>query len=437
MNVSIAIMAAGFGTMMKSSLPKVLHPMSGHPMLYHIIHEAKKISDDIHVIVYHQHETIISAMQMYFDDVTYVLQDHENVPGTGGAMMAVNPKHDKVLVLNGDMPLVTAKTLEPLLAIVAPVVLTAFKTSRPFGYGRIKMDNALHVTDIVEEKDATEEEKTIDIVNAGVYLFERDFLSYALPLLSNANAQREYYLTDLIGIATQKACAIKAVMVDEEAFMGVNSKVHLAKAETLMQTRIKTYWMEQGVSMRLPETSFIDALATFEGECILENGVSILGKTVLKNSTIKAQSVIEESTIDSSNIGPLARIRPKCYIAHSHIGNFVEVKNSTLQGVKAGHLSYLGDASIDEGTNVGCGTITCNYDGKAKHKTCIGKNVFIGSDTQLIAPVTIEDDVLIGAGSTITSNVPSGALAISRTKMQIKLGFFKRFFSSKRDHETA
>jgi bifunctional UDP-N-acetylglucosamine pyrophosphorylase/glucosamine-1-phosphate N-acetyltransferase len=219
--------------------------------------------------------------------------------------------------------------------------------------------------------------------------------------------------------------------------MGVNSKAHLAKAETLMQTRIKTYWMEQGVSMRLPETSFIDALATFEGECVIENGVSVLGKTVLKNTTIKAHSVVEESIIESSSIGPLARIRPKCHIARSHIGNFVEVKNSTLQGVKAGHLSYLGDASIDEGTNVGCGTITCNYDGKAKHKTHIGKNVFIGSDTQLIAPVVIEDDVLIGAGSTITSNVPSGALAISRAKMQIKAGFFKRFFSSKRDHGTA
>jgi len=306
-----------------------------------------------------------------------------------------------------------------------------FEAHNPFGYGRVIMDKNQHVKRIVEEKDASLEEKALRTVNAGVYLFQKAFLHSALPTLSNANAQKEYYLTDLVEMAVNKGERVAAVRVDSDRFMGVNSKVHLAQAEGLMQQRLRHFWMEQGVSMRLPETVFIDSQATFEGECALENGVSILGKTHLCHSHIKAHSIIESSTIANSHVGPLARIRPGCDIRDSHIGNFVEVKNSVLKGVKAGHLSYLGDASIDEGTNVGCGTITCNYDGKAKHRTVIGKNVFIGSDTQLVAPVVIEDNVLIAAGTTVTQNVPSDALAISRAKLSIKHGFFSRFFPKK------
>ncbi len=195
-----------------------------------------------------------------------------------------------------------------------------------------------------------------------------------------------------------------------------------------MQNRIKESLMKNGVSMRLADTIYIDIRASFSGECFLENGVSILGNSQIINSHIKINSVIDNGYIENSDIGPMARIRPDSIIKNTHIGNFVEVKKSTLNGVKAGHLSYIGDSSIDEGTNIGAGVITCNYDGKEKHKTVIGKNVFVGSDSQLVAPLIIADDVLIGAGSTITKNIASGNLAISRTPVKIVKGFFYKFF---------
>ena len=198
-----------------------------------------------------------------------------------------------------------------------------------------------------------------------------------------------------------------------------------------MQNRIKEELMLQGVIMRFPDSIYIDCRASFEGECILENGVTILGKSKLINAHIKTNSVIEESIIEDSDVGPMGRIRPLSHIKGTHIGNFVEVKKSTLNGVKAGHLSYLGDATIDEGSNIGAGTITCNYDGKAKYQTIIGKNVFVGSDTQLVAPVTIEDDVIIGAGTTVTKDVSKGSLAISRTPLKIVAKFYYHFFGKK------
>ena len=428
-NLSIIILAAGLGTRMKSSLPKVLHSISGHAMLFHILRQAQKISNDIHVILYHQHELIQEALKNEFGSVHVTLQNFQKYPGTGGALIGVKPLNNRVLILSGDMPLITQETLMPLLESQSPMVLSAFETSTPNGYGRVIINDSSHVLKIVEEKDATPDEKSIKLVNGGVYCVDRDFLDRFLPLLDNNNAQNEYYLTDLIALATQNNIKVEAVRVEEESFMGVNSKVQLALAESKMQEKIKVKWMEEGVSMRLSETIFIDSLATFEGECFIENGVSILGQCHIKSSQIKSNSIIESSKIINSSIGPLARIRPQSEISDSHIGNFVEVKKSKLNGVKAGHLSYLGDATIDEGTNVGCGTITCNYDGKTKHQTHIGKNVFIGSDTQFIAPVTIEDNVLIGAGSTITKNIPKGSLALSRSPLRIKEGFFAKFFA--------
>lgn len=422
-------MAAGFGTRMKSKVPKVLHELSGHPMLYHIIKEAKKLSHDVHVVLYHEYKMIKDAMSEHFEDIEYHVQDHGKYPGTGGAIMGIHPKNKKVLVLSGDMPLVDANSLEPLLSCEADVVMSVFRAKSIGGYGRVIMDEALHVKKIVEEKDANEEEKRVKIANAGVYLFDKDFLTKMLPRLKNDNAQNEYYITDLIALANENALHVKAVFVDEDTFMGVNSKAHLAKAETLMQESIKTKLMEKGVLMRLPETIYIDSKATIEGECIIENGVTILGECQIVDSHIKTNSVLEESVIKNSSIGPLARIRPKSHIEDTHIGNFVEVKKSTLKGVKAGHLSYLGDAFIEEGTNVGCGTITCNYDGVKKYQTIIGKNVFIGSDTQFIAPVTVADNVLIAAGTTVTKDVQEGNLAISRASFKQIEGFYDKFFS--------
>lgn len=431
MNISIAIMAAGLGTRMKSPLPKVLHTISGFEMLYHIIKEAQKISDDIHVILYHQADLVQEKMNRYFDNIHYIIQDHQNFPGTGGAIKSVTPKYDHLLVLSGDMPLLEAPDMQNFTYIDADVVMSSFTCKEPFGYGRVIMDDEHNVEKIVEEKDANEDEKRVNAVNAGVYFFKTTFLHEYLPKLSNNNNQKEYYLTDLVGLAYANDKKVKALFVDEETFMGVNSKYHLSLAEELMQNRIKRRFMEQGVIMRLPSTIYIEADVQMFGECILENGVTLLKGTVLENAHIKAHSVIEKSTIKDSDIGPMARIRPDSMIEGTHIGNFVEVKKSTLKGVKAGHLSYLGDAVIDEGTNIGCGTITCNYDGKRKYQTIIGKNVFVGSDTQLVAPVSISDDVIIASGTTITKDIPKGALAINRAPLKIVEGFFYKFFGKK------
>ena len=427
MNISIAIMAAGLGTRMKSTLPKVLHEISGFEMLYHIIKEAQKISDDIHVILYHQADLVQERMNRYFSNIHYIIQDHQNFPGTGGAIRGVRPKYERLLVLNGDMPLLEAENMQNFTHYNADIVMSTFTCKEPFGYGRVIMDEACNVKRIVEEKDASVEEKKVTSVNAGVYLFKTSFLNDNLSKLSNNNAQKEYYITDLIPLAKE----VKALFVDEETFMGVNSKHHLSIAEELMQERIKRRFMEQGVLMRLPSTIYIEADVEIVGESILENGVTLLKGSRIENSHIKAHSIVEKSVIKDSDIGPMARIRPDSLIEKTHIGNFVEVKKSTLKGVKAGHLSYLGDASIDEGTNIGCGTITCNYDGKGKYQTIIGKNVFVGSDTQLVAPLTINDDVIIASGTTVTKDIPKGALAINREPLKIIEGFFYKFFGKK------
>jgi len=249
-----------------------------------------------------------------------------------------------------------------------------------------------------------------------------------IPLLSNENAQKEYYITDIVKMAVDENRTVTPIYVKEEEFKGVNSKFDLATAEIIMQNRIKKELMAQGVTMRFPDSIYIDCRATFEGESILENGVTILGASKLINAYIKTNSIIEDSIIENSDVGPMARIRPLSHLKESHIGNFVEVKKSTLTGVKAGHLAYIGDATIDEGSNIGAGVITCNYDGKAKHKTIIGKNVFVGSDCQLVAPLTIEDDVIVAAGTTLNRDVKKGSLAITRSALKTIPDFFYKFF---------
>ncbi|WP_200762310.1 bifunctional UDP-N-acetylglucosamine diphosphorylase/glucosamine-1-phosphate N-acetyltransferase GlmU [Nitrosophilus alvini] len=427
MNVSIAILAAGKGTRMKSPLPKVLHKISGKPMIYHIIKEAKKITDDITLILYHEAEKVRESIEKYFENINFVIQDLENYPGTGGALRDIEFRHNRILVLNGDMPLITKEEMEKFFETDADIVMSVIKLQNPSGYGRVVIRDG-EVEKIVEEKDANKDTKRIKEVNAGVYLFKKDILKKFLPKISNDNAQKEYYLTDIISLAKDEGYSIKPLFVKEEDFKGVNSKADLSHAEEIMQERIKTRWMKEGVIMHLPKTIFIEEGVKFEGECEIESGVVIKGDTHICKSIVFANSVIEDSKIKYSTIGPMARIRPGSDIEDSHIGNFVEVKKSVLKGVKAGHLSYLGDSEIDEGSNIGAGTITCNYDGKAKYKTIIGKNVFVGSDTQLIAPVKIEDDVIIAAGSTVTKDVKKGSLAISRTPLKTVENFFYKFF---------
>lgn len=327
------------------------------------------------------------------------------------------------------MPLVKSAELRKLCEGDAEVNLSVFSARDPFGYGRV-ITRGGEILKIVEQKDASEEEKAVKDANAGCYCFKSEALKQILPQIKPDNAQKEYYLTDAIKIAKDMGLKCAAVWVDEQSFMGINDKLALSIAENLMQNEIKENLMKQGVLMRLPQSIYIDSRAKFIGECELQENVSIIGPCVIESSLIKSGCVIEDSVIKNSDIGPMAHLRPKCEVIGTHIGNFVELKNAKVNKIKAGHLSYLGDCEIDEGSNIGCGTITCNYDGKKKYKTIIGKNVFIGSDTQLVAPVRIADDVIIAAGTTVTSDVPSGALAISRSKQINKDGFFHKFFRS-------
>jgi bifunctional UDP-N-acetylglucosamine pyrophosphorylase/glucosamine-1-phosphate N-acetyltransferase len=428
--ISIVILAAGKGSRMKSPKAKVLHSICAKPMLYYIIKSSLEISDDITVVVAHQKEAVIEQMSSLFDNINFVVQDADNFPGTGGAMMKVVPKNEKVLILNGDMPLITADALQGFLDADADIIMSIFDLQNPDGYGRVIIKDE-QVERIVEQKDASSDELKVTTVNAGIYSFSKSVLNKYIALLKNDNAQKEYYLTDVISMAREDGLNIFPLLVDEETFKGVNSKKDLADSEVIMQDKIKTHWMNEGVIMQLPSTIYIEEGVTFEGECIVENACRLTGDTLISNSHIKAGSVIEDSIIKNSDVGPLAHLRPASYLENTHVGNFVEIKKSSLKGVKAGHLSYIGDAQIDEGTNIGAGVITCNYDGIKKYQTIIGKNVFVGSDSQLIAPVEIEDNVMVAAGTTLTSGkIQKGSLAISRTKLRSIKDFYYRFFKN-------
>ena len=430
MSISVVILAAGQGTRMKSTKPKVLHEISGKPMLFHAIDAAKELSDDITVVLYHQAERIEEMIKAHYEGIRFHIQDAQQYPGTGGAMKGITTKHERTLILNGDMPLITKASLEALTSGNADINMSVITLNDPSGYGRVIIENG-EVKEIIEQKDCTPEQLSTRTVNAGIYAVDTALLERYIPQLDNDNAQAEYYLTDIIKMAVEEGKSVHPVYVPEEEFKGVNSKLDLAQAEEIMQRRIKEELMMSGVVMRLPETIYIDCRSTFEGECILESGVSIQGASRLINAHIKTNSIVEDSHIENSDVGPMGRIRPNSTLINTHIGNFVEVKKSKLTGVKAGHLAYIGDATIDEGSNIGAGVITCNYDGKNKFQTKIGKNVFVGSDTQLVAPVTIEDDVMIAAGTTVNKDVEKGALAISRTSMKTVKNFFYKFFGDK------
>ena len=427
MSISIVILAAGKGSRMKSTTPKVLHSISGKSMLFHAIDAGQKISDDITVVLYHQATRVQEAIEAEYQNINFHMQDAEKFPGTGGAMKGIETKYEKTLILNGDMPLITQNSLEALTGGNADINMSVIRLENPTGYGRVLINNE-KVQEIVEQKDCTKSQLTTKTVNAGIYCVNSELLNRYIPQLSNDNAQAEYYLTDIVKMAVDENKTVTPIYVEEEEFKGVNSKLDLAEAEVIMQNRIKKQLMAEGVTMRFPDTIYIDCRATFTGESILENGVTILGASKIINSHIKTNSVIEDSTIENSDVGPMGRIRPLSYLKDTHVGNFVEVKKSTLTGVKAGHLAYIGDATIEEGSNIGAGVITCNYDGKNKYKTTIGKNVFVGSDSQLVAPVTIEDDVMIGAGTTLTKDVKKGSLALTRSPLKLIPDFFYRFF---------
>lgn len=452
MSVSVVILAAGAGTRMKSQTPKVLHKICGKPMLFYSIDEALSLSDDVVIVLFFEASLVQSEVEKaYFEAIkegklSFHLQDHANYPGTGGAIMRgqkegqeilesklpLKCKYDDIIILNGDMPLIQANSIQKLCNNPAKVVMSILHLDNPNGYGRVKITNN-QVEKIIEQKDASPEELAIKEVNAGVYKIHKSILESYLPRLGNTNAQHEFYLTDVISLSQKDGINIATLIVEEEEFMGVNSKLNLSEAQEVMLTRLRNAAMEQGVIMHLPHTIYIESSVKFSGECIIEQGVQILGHCEISNSHIKAHSVIEHSYIESSDIGPMAHIRPKSEIKNTHIGNFVETKAAYLDGVKAGHLSYLGDCEVGSGSNIGAGVITCNYDGRKKHKTYIGENVFVGSDVQLIAPLQISSNTLIGAGSTISKDIEEGALALSRTPQKnIADGYYK-FFPQERE----
>lgn len=427
MKTSILILAAGLGTRMKSEKPKVLQELCQKSMILHILEKAFAISEDVSVVLSHQKERVEKEILEHFPKTQILEQDLINFPGTAGALKGFTPKNEKVLILCGDMPLVEKTSLEALLQSEGELSLAVFNARDAKSYGRVIIKDD-QVEKIVEFKDANEEERKVSICNAGVYVIESKLLAQILPLIDNHNAAKEYYLTDSISLAKKQGASIKAVFVNEDEFMGINDKFELNIAQNLMQEKIKKHWMKQGVIFHLPQSTYIGMDVEFVGECEVYENVRIEGKSKIVNSIIKSSSVIENSIVENSDVGPLAHLRPKCELKDTHIGNFVECKNAKLNGVKAGHLSYLGDCEIESGTNIGCGTITCNYDGVKKHKTIIGKNVFVGSDTQFIAPVKIEDDVIIAAGSSVDCNVESGVLFINRAeKKLIKDYFYKKF----------
>ena len=448
MSLNICILAAGQGTRMRSRLPKVLHPLAGLPLLGHVLRTARSLTPDAICVVYgHGGETVKAA----FPDgkISWALQEPQL--GTGHALMQALPhlaETGRTLVLYGDVPLLTTATLRGLLAGDGEdlVVLTTILAD-PTGYGRIVRDASADVAGIVEHKDASPSEREIQEVNTGVMALPSAKLRSWLNRLGNHNAQKEYYLTDVVSLARRDGVRVRAVVAaDATETMGINSRVQLAELERVYQRRRTTELMERGVTFADParvdirgnlqceQDVTIDIDTIFAGEVTLASGVTVGAHCVIRDAKVGAGVQIEPFChIDGavigqgSRIGPYARIRPGTALAEDvHIGNFVEVKASDIaKGSKANHLAYIGDTSIGRNVNVGAGTITCNYDGAAKHRTIIEDDVFIGSDTQLVAPVTVRRGATIGAGATITREVPADQLTLSRAK-QVSVPGWKR-----------
>ncbi|WP_111978999.1 bifunctional UDP-N-acetylglucosamine diphosphorylase/glucosamine-1-phosphate N-acetyltransferase GlmU [Algibacillus agarilyticus] len=440
--LSAVILAAGKGTRMKSNLPKVLHKIGHKPMVKHVIDASREMGcENIQLIYGHGGEQLKLALKQ--EDANWVEQKEQL--GTGHAVQQVIPflSNDEVaLILYGDVPLIKSSTLSKLVAATPEegIGLLTVKLANPFGYGRIVRDENNLVTAIVEQKDANPTQLTINEINTGIMAVPAKQLKKWLGALNNDNTQGEYYLTDIIGMAAaegKEICTVSPHNADEVE--GVNNRMQQAHLERVYQLEQATELMIQGVSLRDPARFdvrgdvtvgtdvIIDVNVILEGQVVLGNNVTIESNCVLKNVTIgdgtvvKANSHFEDVTVGKSNaIGPFARLRPGAKLADNcHVGNFVEIKKTTLgEGAKANHLTYLGDAEVGAGTNIGAGTITCNYDGVNKFKTIIGQNVFIGSNSALVAPVNIGSGATVGAGAVVTKDVEDGELAIARAKQR-------------------
>lgn len=446
-SISIVILAAGKGTRMYSSLPKVLHPLAGKSLLEHVYHTAHALEHrDIYVIYGFGGEQVREHCKDLF--INWIEQKEQK--GTGHAVQQVGdqlPDEDLVLILYGDVPLTTEETLKRLISAGRETgfSLLTVELGNPTGYGRIIRNSEGAVTRIVEEKDATDAEKAVTEINTGMMMIDAGKLKGWLSRLNSDNAQGEYYLTDVIEMAVEEGVVINTVFPDSEIEVsGINNRVQLAEMERYYQYVQANQLLQQGVTlmdparfdlrgeMEIGRDVSIDINCVFEGKVQIGDNVSIGPNSVIKDSVIgdgveiKANCVIEGASVGvDSKIGPFARLRPETtLIENAHIGNFVEVKKSRIEkGSKVNHLSYIGDSDIGQNVNIGAGTITCNYDGANKHKTVIGDNVFVGSDSQLVAPVKIGAEATIGAGTTITKDVEPCELVISRTRQQTIRGW--------------
>ncbi len=445
------ILAAGKGTRMKSALPKVLHTVGGKPMLRHVMTAAKQAGADRQVVVIgfggEQVQAEIGAA------VEYVLQAEQL--GTGHAMMQVQPVlagfSGTVLLLCGDTPLLTGKTLQELVVLhqqsgAAATVLTATPTDAT-GYGRILRDATGQVLGIVEQKDATEEQKMIGEINTGIYCFEAASLFTALTGLTCNNAQGEYYLTDVLAILAEAGNRVGAAQVEDFAeTLGINSRVQLAEAETILRQRKLIDLMESGVTVMDPASTFVDTTVSIGQDTVLYPFTWIEGETTIgRDCRIGPHSRIADSQLGDAvtlhfsyahectvgagvTVGPYVHLRPDTELANGvKVGNFVEIKNSRVgKGSKVPHLSYIGDTDIGSAVNIGSGTITVNYDGKKKHRTQIGDDAFIGCNANLVAPVSVGAGAYIAAGSTITKDVPAGALGVGRARQSNIAGWAEK-----------
>ena len=448
LKLNIVILAAGKGTRMHSNKPKVLHEIGSKPILGHVIDCAKALNPQKIIIVYGFGGEIVREAFAH-ENIIWVNQAEQK--GTGHAVQQAVEHLDvdaNILILLGDVPLVDAEACKRLIAEAHnKLAILSFNKPDPTGYGRILRNNLL-VTAIVEHKDATEAQKAIKEVNTGIMAMPAKALKRWLAGLTNNNAQGEYYLTDIVGFAVRDKVNVVAEITDDEwSVTGINSKLDLAQIEREFQNRIAQKLLQQGITLKDParldlrgtlvcgRDVEIDVNCVFEGEVTLGDNVKIAANCIIKNAHIENSTLILPFThIDdahigeNSRVGPYARIRPGTTLAaETHIGNFVELKNVQVDiGSKINHLSYVGDTTVGKNVNIGAGTITCNYDGVNKHRTVIEDGVFVGSDTQLVAPVTIGKNATIAAGSTITKNVPADGLTVCRAKEQKTYPHWKR-----------
>jgi bifunctional UDP-N-acetylglucosamine pyrophosphorylase/glucosamine-1-phosphate N-acetyltransferase len=436
MPVSLIVLAAGMGTRMNSDLPKVLHKVAAAPLLHHALQAGASLAPEkIVVVVGHGADEVSRAARAYDEAVETVLQEPQL--GTAHAVAQAAPlladAEGDAIVLYGDTPFIRAETLQAILEARAShaVVVLGFHAANPGRYGRL-LTNGNDLLAIREFKDATDEERAITLCNSGVICADAKTLFSLVAKVGNGNAGGEYYLTDIVELARAGGLSAGVVICDEAETMGINTRTELADAEAAFQSRARAEALDNGVTLTAPETVFF-ALDTHIGRDAII-GPNVLfgpGVTIESGAEIKGFCHLEGCHVSrGADVGPFARLRPGAELAEDvHVGNFVEIKNAILdEGVKVGHLTYIGDADVGEFTNIGAGTVTCNYDGVMKHRTRIGKRAFIGSDTMLVAPVSIGDGALTGSGSVITEDVPAEAVALARAKQVNKAGLATKLF---------